>query len=394
MTARRWFFIALLLVVCAGLYAGYGRLYGPNKSADSAKGRGPAPVPVTITTARPTSFPVVQSGLGTVQAFNSVTARTRVDGEVIKILFKEGQIVKQGDLLAQIDPRPYKAAVDQAAAKKAQDEATLHNAQLDLQRYSTLAQQSFASRQQLDTQTAAVAQNTALVAADAAALENAQTQFDYTNIRSPITGRVGFRLVDQGNIVNASSQNGIVTITQVQPITTVFTLPEKQISDINAVMQKGPVQAIAYSADGARKLAEGTLAVVNNQVDATTGTIQIKATFENQDNALWPGLAVVVKVPVHTLDNVIALPQSAVQHSQQGLFAYVIDDQQKANFRKVEIGEQNNDSVVVTKGISPGENVVVSGQYRLQNGMTVTATSADQATVGSAQHQTTVGSAR
>jgi multidrug efflux system membrane fusion protein len=398
MTTRRWFFIALLLAVCAGLYAGYGRLYGPNKPAEIAKSRGPAPVPVTFTTAKPASFPVVLSGLGTVQAFNSVTARTRVDGEVIKILFKEGQIVKQGDLLALIDPRPYKAAVDQATAKKAQDEATLHNSQLDLQRYSTLAQQSFASRQQLDTQTAAVAQNTALVAADAAALENAQTQLDYTNIRSPITGRVGFRLVDQGNIVNASSQNGIVTITQVQPITAVFTLPEKQISDINSAMHNGPVPALAYSADGGRKLAEGTLAVVNNQVDATTGTIQIKATFENQDNALWPGLAVVVRVPIHTLDNVIVLPQSAVQHSQQGLLAYVIDDHQKAIFRKVEIGEQNNDSVVVTKGIAAGERVVVSGQYRLQNGVTVTATSADQTTVGSAQreatHETTVGSAR
>lgn len=393
MTARRWFLFALLIVACIGVYAGYGRLYGPTRSPDLAKGRGPAPVPVTITTAKPTSFPVVLTGLGTVQAFNSVTARTRVDGEVIKILFKEGEIVKQGDLLAQIDPRPYKAAVDQATAKKAQDEATLHNSQLDLQRYSTLAQQSFASRQQLDTQTAAVAQNTALVAADTAALENAQTQLDYTNIRAPITGRVGFRLVDQGNIVNASSQNGIVTITQVQPITTVFTLPEKQISDINSAMQKGPVAAIAYSADGARKLAEGTLAVVNNQVDPTTGTIQIKATFENKDNALWPGLAVVVKVPIHTLENVIVLPQSAVQHSQQGLLAYIVDDQQKAIFRKVEIGEQDNNSVVVTKGISAGERVVVSGQYRLQNGVTVTATNADQTTVGSAHDAITVGSA-
>jgi membrane fusion protein, multidrug efflux system len=384
MSARRWFFVALTLVVCVGIYYGYGRVFdSPSKSAsDAAKARSVATVPVTVTTVRPKSFPVMLSGLGTAQAFNSVTARTRVDGEVIKILFKEGQTVKQGDLLAQIDPRPYKANVDQAAAKKAQDQATLHNSELDLQRYTTLAKQDFASRQQLDTQVAAVAQNTALVAADTAALENAQTQLDYTNISSPITGRVGFRLIDQGNIANASSQTGIVTITQVQPITVVFTLPEGQISDINSAMQKGPVPASAYSPDGARKLADGTLAVVNNQVDSTTATIQIKATFENHDNALWPGLAVVVRVPIQTLDNVVVLPQSGVQHSQQGLAAYVIDDNQKASLRPVEIGAQNNDEVVVTKGISPGDRVVVSGQYRLQNGTTVSATNASDGTVG------------
>jgi membrane fusion protein, multidrug efflux system len=384
MSTRRWFLIALTLLVCVGIYVGYGRSSG-GKTEAASKARAPVAVPVTVVTAQPKSFPVVLSGLGTVQAFNSVTARTRVDGEVMKILFKEGQTVKQGDLLAQIDPRPYQAAVDQATAKKAQDQAMLHNAELDLQRYTTLAKQDFASRQQLDTQTASVAQNTALVAADTAALENAQTQFDYTNIRAPITGRVGFRLVDQGNIVNASSQTGIVTITQVQPITVVFTLPEKQISDINAAMLKGPVAAQALTADGSRKLADGTLAVVNNQVDSTTATIQIKATFENLDNALWPGLAVVVRVPIHTLDNVLVLPQSAVIHGQQGLSAYVVDQNQKANFRAVEISESNNDSVVVTNGISAGDRVVVGGQYRLQNGVTVAATDASAGTVGSAQ---------
>lgn len=383
MTFRRLFLLALTLLVCVGIYFGYGRFFGTSQQAsNAAKARAVSAVPVTVTTAQTKSFPVVLSGLGTIQAFNSVTARTRVDGEVMKILFKEGQTVKQGDLLAQIDSRPYKAAVDQAAAKKAQDQATLHNAELDLQRYSTLAKQAFASRQQLDTQTAAVAQNTALVDADSAALENAQTQLDYTDIRAPITGRVGFRLVDQGNIVNASSATGIVTITQVQPITALFTLPEGQISDINSAMQKGPVPALAHSADGNRKLAEGTLTVVNNQVDSTTATIQIKATFENADNALWPGLAVVVRVPIQTLDNVIVLPQAAIQHGQQGLTAYVIDGDQKASLRPVEIGAANNDNAVVTKGISAGDRVVLSGQYRLQNGVTVTATDASNTTVG------------
>lgn len=381
MTVRRWVFLALTLVVCGGLYFGYGRFYGKPEQAANAKGR-PNAVPVTVMTARATTFPVVLSGLGTVQAFNTVTARTRVDGEVIKILFKEGQTVQQGDQLAQIDPRPYQAAVDQATAKLAQDQATLHNSELDLQRYSTLAKQDFASRQQLDTQTAAVAQNTALVQADNAALDNAKTQLDYTNIRSPITGRVGFRLVDQGNIVNASSQTGIVTITQVQPISAVFTLPEGQISDINAAMQKGAVVATAYSADGKRKLADGTLTVINNQVDASTATIQLKATFPNADNALWPGLAVVVRLPIQTLDNVVVVPQSAVQHAQQGLTAYVVDGNQKAQIRPVEIGEGNTDDVVITKGIAPGDRVVVAGQYRLQNGSTVAVNEASNETVG------------
>ncbi len=384
MTARRWSLVALALIVCVGIYYGYGRASGNQSEAASnaAKARANAAVPVTVMTAQASSFPVVLSGLGTVQAFNSVTVRTRVDGEVVKILFKEGDTVKQGDMLAQIDPRPYKAAFDQATAKKAQDQATLHNSELDLQRYSTLAQQSFASRQQLDTQTAAVAQNTALVAADTALLENAQTQLDYTNIRAPISGRVGFRLIDQGNIANASSQTGIATITQVQPITVVFTLPENQISDINTAMKAGSVPVSAYASDGVQKLADGTLTVVNNQVDSTTATIQVKATFENADNALWPGLAVVVRIPIHTLDNVVVVPQSAVQHSQQGLSAYVIDDNQKASFRPVEIGASNNSSAVITKGISPGDRVVVSGQYRLQNGATVSATDAADGTVG------------
>lgn len=387
MTARRWILVALTLAVCGGLYFGYGRLYGrPEQAATTAKARSAA-VPVTIMTAKATTFPVVLSGLGTVQAFNTVTARTRVDGEVVKILFKEGQTVQQGDLLAQIDPRPYQAAVDQATAKMAQDQATLHNSELDLQRYSTLAKQDFASRQQLDTQTAAVAQNTALVQADRAALDNAKTQLDYTNIRAPITGRVGFRLVDQGNIVNAASQTGIVTITQVQPITVVFTLPESQIGDINSAMQKGPVTASAYSADGKRKLADGTLAVINNQVDPTTATIQLKATFTNTDNALWPGLAVVARVPIQTLDNVVVVPQSAVQHGQQGLTAYVVDDSQKAQLRPVEIGEGNTDNVVVTKGIAAGERVVVAGQYRLQNGATVAVNEAANETVGRSVQQ-------
>jgi multidrug efflux system membrane fusion protein len=310
-----------------------------------------------------------------------VIVRSRVDGEIVKIAFKEGETVQQGDLLAQIDSRPYQAALDQAVAKKAQDEATLKNAKLDLDRYSTLAKQDFASRQQLDTQTAAVAQGTALVQADQAAIENAQTQVSYTTIRAPITGRVGFRLVDQGNIVSASSQSGIVTIAQVRPISVTFTLPQSQIDRINKAMARGEVPVTAYTNDGSRKLASGTLAVVNNQVDTTTGVIQLKATFANENDALWPGLSLSVQVRVDTLDNVVVLPQTAIQRGQQGLWAYVVDDQQRARVRQLRIGEADSDNAVVTNGIAAGDRVVTAGQYRLQDGALVSSgtTQADAA---------------
>ncbi len=294
-------------------------------------------------------------GLGTVVPFNTVTIRSRVDGEITNIAFREGETVQQGDLLAQIDPRPYQAALDQAVAKKAQDDATLKNAKLDLERYTTLAKQDFASRQQLDTQVATVAQGTALVQADQAAIENAQTQLSYTSIKAPITGRVGFRLVDQGNIVNASSQSGIVTIAQVRPISVVFTLPESQIDRINKAMARGTVPVAAYTSDGSRKLADGTLTVVNNQVDTTTGVIQLKATFANENDALWPGLSLSAQVRVDTLDDVIVLPQAAIQRGQQGLWAYVVDPAQRARAKPVQIGEADSNNAVVTAGISAGD---------------------------------------
>jgi len=216
-----------------------------------------------------------------------------------------------------------------------------------------------------------VAQQTALVQADQAAVENAQTQLDYSNVKAPIGGRVGFRIADQGNIVTAASQNGIVTIAQLQPISVLFTLPESQVNSVNDAMKRGNVVATAFTADGSRQLAQGTLAVINNQVDVTTGVIQMKATFANSDNALWPGQSVSVKVLVDTLQNVVVIPQSAVQHSQQGLWAFVINDKQRAETRPIEVGQSTSDSAVVTKGLSAGERVVTAGQYRLQNGALV-----------------------
>ena len=232
------------------------------------------------------------AGLGQVQAFNTVTVRTRVDGQLNKIGFSEGQMVAAGDLIAQIDPRPFQAALDQATAKQAQDQASLANAKLDLQRDTTLAKQSFATQQQLDTQNALVSQSIAQIASDAAAIDSAQVQLDYTKIVAPISGRTGIRLVDQGNLVNAAQQTGIVSIAQLQPISVLFTAPQDDLSSIAAAMAQGAPKLEVTTSDGATVIATGKLTVIDNQVDATTGSIRLKAEFDNQDNKLWPGLAV------------------------------------------------------------------------------------------------------
>src|SRR5690242_11668625 len=250
------------------------------ENAQKAASRKPA-IPVSIAEVEKADFPVYLTGLGTVQAFNTVVVRTRVDGQIDKIAFKEGQMVKQGDLLAEIDPRPFQASLDQAKAKKVQDEANLANANLDLQRYTKLGE--FATRQQTDTQRSTVAQLTAQIAADEAAISNAQTQLDYTQVKTPITGVVGLRQVDVGNIVNASTQTGIVTVTQIEPITVIFTAPEEQLPYISEAQKIAPLKTIAITTDGKKPLAEGQLSVINNQVDTTSGTIRLKAVVDNKD---------------------------------------------------------------------------------------------------------------
>src|SRR5664279_5497792 len=293
----RW----ILLIVAVGLlgYFGWQRYSGHNQTTaagNAQKAARPA-VRVTIAPVERVDFPVYLTGLGTVQGFNTVVVRTRVDGQIDKIGFKEGQLVNQGDLLVEIDPRPFRAALDQAKAKKAQDEANLANANLDLQRYTKLGE--FATRQQTDTQRSTVAQLTAQIAADDAAIANAQTQLDYTQIKAPITGVAGLRLVDIGNIVNAATQTGIVTIAQVEPIAVIFTAPEEQLPSINEGQSVQPLKVIAVTTDGKKPLAEGKLTVVNNQVDTTSGTIRLKAVFDNKDHALWPGQSVSTRLLVN-----------------------------------------------------------------------------------------------
>ena len=350
------------------------RTEGARKSATAARA---AAVPVTVAPVVKSNFPVYLSGLGTVQGFNTVVVRTRVDGQIDRIAFKEGQLVKQGDVLVQIDPRPYQAALDQAKAKKAQDEASIANARLDLQRFTKLGE--FATRQQTDTQRSTVAQLSAQLAADDAAIFNAQTQVDYTTIKAPISGVAGLRQVDVGNIVNASTQTGIVTIAQIEPIAVIFTAPENQLPYINEAKSVAPLKVIALTTDGKKTLSEGALSVVNNQVDTTSGTIRLKAVFDNKNHTLWPGQSVSTRLLVTTLMDATVVPDDAIQHGVNGLYAYAVDQDNKAEPRQIKVSKSIDGHSVVDEGLTPGERVVVAGQYRLKPGSTVATTTANSA---------------
>jgi len=361
----RWGFLLIALVAVGGGVAVW-RGFGSHKP----KAGPPPAVPVTIGPVEKADFPVYLSGLGTVQGFNTVQVRTRVDGEITQIVFKEGQFVKEGDLLAQIDPRPFQATLDAAKAKKIQDEANLHNARLDLARSTKLGE--FATRQTVDTQNANVAQLTAQIAGDQAAIDNAQTQLDYASIRAPIAGVTGIRMVDVGNIVTAAAQTAIVSIAQIEPISVIFTAPEQQLPAIAAAMKRGPLKVIAYTSDGRKQLSEGMLALVNNQVDSTSGTIRLKATFDNKDHVLWPGLSVSTRLLVETIKDATVVPEDAVQHGPDGLFAFVVGDGNKAVVRPIKVRESGNGKSLIDSGLSPGERVVTRGQYRVQAGSLLT----------------------
>jgi len=334
-------------------------------------GKPPPAVPVTVADVRKGDFPIYLNGLGTVQPFDTVLVRSRVDGEVIKVGFKQGQMVKEGDMLVEIDPRPYQAAYDQAVAKKAQDEANLKNAHLNLARYNELAKKDFATRQQLDTQEATVEQLTAQIKGDQAAIDNAQTQLSYTTIRAPLTGRTGFRMVDPGNNVHASDTNGIVSVVRLQPISVVFTAPEESVAEINNALANGDVPVDALSSDGTRTLSRGKLLLLNNQVDQASGTIQMKARFTNENNALWPGLSVSTRLLLNTVKGAIIVPQPAIQHGPDGLFVYVVGQDNKARKQDVKVSEQNLKDALVTEGLSADQKVIVAGQSRVQNGVLV-----------------------
>src|SRR5256714_13684521 len=349
----RW--LVLISAVAVLAYFGWQRSHEPDAASkaqqSAAASQRVAAVPVTVAPVEKTDFPVYLNGLGTVQGFNTVVVRTRVDGQIDKIAFKEGQLVNQGDLLAEIDPRPYQAILDQAKAKKSQDEANLANATLDLQRYTKLGE--FATRQQTDTQRSTVAQLTAQVAADDAAIFNAQTQVDYTSVKAPISGVAGLRQVDVGNIVNASTQTGIVTIAQIEPIAVIFTAPEERLPYINEAQSREPLKVIALTTDGKKALSEGSLAVVNNQVDTTSGTIRLKAVFDNKDHALWPGQSVSTRLLVTTLKDATVAPDQAVQHGTDGLYAFAVNADNKAELRKLKVANSADGRTLIEDGLKP-----------------------------------------
>jgi len=336
---------------------------------------GPGPtVPVTTTVVSRRDIAVQLRNIGVAQAFQSVLVRARVDGNLDRVFFTEGQDVNPGDRLAQIDPRPYAAVLAQVQAKKASDMAQLANAQRDLARYSSLGQSNFASRQQVDTQGATVAQITATIQGDDAQIATAQLNLDYTNILSPIEGRTGFRLVDPGNLIRATDTTGLVTITQVHPIAIYFTLPQDTLPSIQASMARSKLPVTAWTADDSTQLSEGELATIDNVIDQATGTIKLKAVFKNLDGRLWPGQFINARMRIGTLTNALTVPSPAIQHGPAGLFVYVVKPDSTVAVVPVQVVQDDSQFAVVGKGLDDNAQVVVAGQSRLQNGVKVTPT--------------------
>jgi len=344
---------------------------GGAHAADAEKKQGGGAIAVETAAASRADVPVYLEGLGTVQAFYTVTVTARVDGELQKVGFVEGQTVKKGDLIAQIDPRPFKAALDQVIATHAKDVAQLASAKADLDRYELLAPQNLASKQTLDSQHALVAQLEAQLKGDQANIDNARTQLSYTTITSPIQGKTGIRRVDPGNNVHATDTNGIVVVTQVQPIACIFTLPEEDLPTLNRALEAGSVAVAAVSRDGKTDLDRGTIALVDNQIDQSTGTIRVKATFPNPHNALWPGEFINARVLLRTEHNALTVPSAAIQRGPNGLFAYVVKTDSTVEARLLKVGNENNALTIVTDGLKDGEQVVLSNQYRLEPGARV-----------------------
>lgn len=388
---RRVWVALILLAAAAGAYAAWQRpndfkaaiaMLWPMGARDTAHPRAAnvdTVIPIHATTVTRGDFPVTLSGLGTVQAWNSVTVRSRVDGQVEKISFEEGQPVKAGDVLVELDARPFQAALNQATAKIAQDRANLTSAEADLSRTKTLVGPGYATKQLLDQQTATVNQLNALIQADEAAQENAKVNLSYTTIRAPISGRLGLRTIDIGNIVHATDQNGIVTIAEIQPIAVVFTAPEGRLPAITHGLKTGALDVTAFSSDGKTELGRGTLAIINNDIDIASGTIRLKGRFENPDDLLWPGLSVSTQLLVTTLRDQIVVPDIAVQRGPVGLFAYVVRDDQTVETRELKVSNIGNGLAVIDSGVEPGEHVVTAGYARLQPGAHVAVTMDDKA---------------
>ncbi len=370
---RFLFVVCLALVGLAAAAFAYWH-YATTNSAEATR-RPPAAVPVTVANVATQDVPIYLMGLGIVQASNTTTLHTQVDGKLQSVNFTEGKMVRRGDVLAQIDPRLYQAALDQAKAKKAQDEAQLVSASKDLERIQSLVASATGTQQNLDRQVAVVAQAKATIQADQAAIESAQTQVNYTTIRAPTDGRMGIRQIDPGNILRANDTTGtIAVLTQTKPMSVIFTLPEKNLEDVRRAMARGPVEILAFDQDDTRQLATGTLMLIDNQIDQTTGTIKLKATFPNDDERLWSGEFVHVRLLNETRKDALIVPSQAIQRGPKGLFVWRVRPDGTAQPQPVEASDSQGGMTVVAKGVAAGDRVVTAGQYRLQAGTRVETT--------------------
>ena len=351
-------------------------LYRTHSSSEAAsKGKDPTnqTVSVGVTPVQQQNVPYYLTGLGSVTAFNTVTVHTRVDGQIMQVFFREGQFVRAGDVLIQIDPRPYQVALDQAQGQLAKDVASQNDAKVDLNRYQTLWGEGVVPRQQVDTQQATVGQFDGAIQSDKAQIDSARLNLTYCRITSPINGRIGLRLVDQGNIVHAADAAGMLVITQVQPIAVVFTLPEDNLQQVLAQMKQGQLGVQVYSRDDNTKIAEGKLLTIDNQIDSTTGTVKLKAEFDNRDNSLWPNQFVNIRLFLSVRKNAVVIPSAVVQSGAQGSFAYVIGSDNKAEVRPIQVDFSEGNLSVIRQGLHAGEQVVVDGADKLQAGAAVTA---------------------
>jgi multidrug efflux system membrane fusion protein len=370
--------VFLLMVACVAGYAVWRASHPApvvRGAGGGGGGRGGAmlgPVPVVVTKATRSSIPVYLNGLGNVTAFYTVTVKSRVDGQIMKVDFNEGDLVHEGQVLIEIDPRPYQVQLEMAEGTLARDQALLNNSKLDLQRYQTLLAQDAIPKQQLDTQTALVAQYEGNIKQDVANIDSAKLNLTYAKVTAPITGVVGLRQVDPGNIVHATDSTGMIVITQLQPIAVLFTIPEDSLPQVTQKLRAGahlPVDA--YNRDNSKKIASGTLVTLDNQIDSTTGTSKLKAVFPNTDNALFPQQFVNIRLLVDTLGNQLVVPNVAVQNGQQGTFVYIVDEDSRVHLKPVQVGISTETSSQILGGLTDGERVVVDGTDRLVEGARV-----------------------
>jgi multidrug efflux system membrane fusion protein len=376
---RWWLWILVLGVIAFGVWyyvnsRNASQAAAPAAPGAAAKGKGGSGaggfvVPVVVSTAQRGDLPVYFNGLGTVTAFNTVTVRSRVDGQLVSVAFKEGQFVHQGDLLAQIDPRPFQVQLEQALGQLAKDQAQRKDAEVNFERFKLLFKEGVIPQQQLDTQGALVGQVDGAITSDQSQIDNAKLQLTYSCITAPISGRIGLRLVDAGNIVHASDTNGLLVITQLQPISVIFSLPQDQLPQVNAKLHSGVQLAVdAYDRDDTAKIASGKLETIDNQIDITTGTYKLKSVFTNTDNALFPNQFVNVHLLVDTKHNLTIVPAAAIQRGPQGTYVYAADADNTAKIRIVTIAQTTGDSVGLSAGLSSGDRVVIDGLDKLQDG--------------------------